>query len=151
MKKILLFLLLVIVVSQLGCIDTKLTEKRDVLYINLALMGTYDNPKIDVQNTTAHVENLPLLKNPRYDKNVNLPLVYTNVFYRQQAISYTTSEPYNGPGKYTFTVAFKDGKPIPNSSDEFINVLIGIIDSDGTGLFKEYLAIRWPGVQSDED
>lgn len=146
MKKYIIVILLIVLLSvfQSGCITSKITEKRPVLYLNVSIIGTYDRPTIDTNNTTAFSQNIPLIKNPRYDKVTTLPLIYSTVFYEQKKISYETSEPYHGPGNYLMTIAFLDGKPIPDTSEEFLVVLGGIIDSDGTPLMKEYVAVRWP-------
>ncbi|MDO9517937.1 MAG: hypothetical protein Q7J10_07825 [Methanosarcinaceae archaeon] len=107
-------------------------------------MGTFDKPIIDTTNTSASIEVLPLLKNPRYDKSSTLPIIYVEVFHSQDKISYSTSEPYNGPGNYILEVAFKDGKKIPTSTNESMTVLVGAFDQSGTMILKEYINVRWP-------
>lgn len=143
-KKKLLLVLLVLIVIQSGCVG-KLVEKRPVLTVNLVLTGTYDNPVIDEYSTIATAINMPLLKQQQYD-DCDLPSIYSRAFYRQNAISNTRTTPYHGAGNYSLTITFND-KPIPSSPDEHITLLVGIIDSDGTNLLKQYIYLRWPEVK----
>ena len=84
----------------------------------------------------------PLLKQPRYDKVVDSPSISCRIFFKQNVISYETSETYNGAGTYHFTIAFKDNVILPQSN-ETATVLIKIYD-DSKFIKKEYLVLTWP-------
>lgn len=141
--KIYFFVLLLILTS--GCLDLKsLTDSSTVLHLNLAITENDSKPTIDFENTTRFSESIPIMKQHSYDDIVSLPYVSCDVFYKQNKISYFTSKPYEGAGEYEFTIIFRDNKPIPNSSDETITVLVTIVGSDGKYLVKEYIFVRWP-------
>lgn len=140
--KILLSIFLLFITLSSGCIGSKLTEQYPVLYVDFTISGTYEKPNLDTSNATRHVEFVPLLKLPK-NKNVVAPLVYSDVFYNQDKISITSIEPYHGPGNYTIKITFKDDIQMPTSSNDVINVLIGIVDSNGAPLLKEYVGVRW--------
>ena len=140
-KKTLLIFLLFVTLSS-GCTGSKITEQSPVLYVDFTISGTYENPILDTSNATRHVELVPLLKLPR-NNNIAAPLIYSDVFYNQNKISITSSKPYHGPDNYTLEITFKDDVQMPTSSNDALTVLIGIVNSNGAPLLKEYIGVRW--------
>lgn len=140
-----IFLIATLMIISSGCINSDvLTESSTVLHLNVVTKGDYSHPIIDSENTTRYAEELRLLKQHRYDEVADLPYISGEVFYKSDKISYFTSKTYKGPDTYEFTIVFKDNKPIPQSSDEALVVLIRIVDSNGQYIAKEYISVRWP-------
>ena len=140
--KIILLIFLLFITLSTGCIDSKITEQHPVLYIDFTISGTYENPILDTSNATRHVEFVPLLKLPKND-NVVAPLIYSDVFYNQDKISITSVKPYHGPDDYTLEITFKNDVQMPTSSNDALTVLIGIVNSNGAPLLKQYIGVRW--------
>ena len=149
MRKIILIVLCVLIISIIasGCITA--LEKSPVLTINLAVDGNYSNPVINVENTTRSLEYVENIKQPKYNVANNIPGVYCSVFYSQARISYETSMPYNGENEqYKFTIILKDDAPVPKANDAIV-VLIQFIDKDGSLIKSQYISIRWPEAELD--
>ncbi len=138
-KFIFLAILIILIAATAGCIDT---EESEVLHFNLVVKGDYQNPVFDLKNSTHSLEMEPLLKQPRYDKVVDFPRIDCRIFFNQDVISYSTSEPYTGPGTYHFIIAFKEDITFPQPNDSAI-ILIKVYDSNKL-IKKEYLTLKWP-------
>ncbi|MCK5431815.1 MAG: hypothetical protein KAJ03_03675 [Gammaproteobacteria bacterium] len=137
-------LLIAIITATSGCAAfDKIVETRPTLTVNYVIDVTNSIPTIDTDKTTRSVEEEVLLKQARYDMNVELPAISSSIFYNQNKISYSTGTKYHGPGNYTLKYAFIDGKPLPASSDEAVVVMVVISDINGNLLNKEYISIRW--------
>ena len=144
MKANIFFIVLLLTLSS-GCVNFDvLTDSSSVFNLNLVITGNYSNPSINTDNTTRSTEMVPLVKQHRYNEIVELPYIACEVFYKTDKISYYTSLPYYGADVYNFKIVFKDDKPIPNSSDEAVTVLVRIVGSDGEYIAKEYISVRWP-------
>ena len=133
-------LLAILIISVTGC--TSINQSSEVLHFNIVLEGDYQNPVFNLENSTRSLEMIPLLKQPRYDKVTDNPSITCRIFFKQDVISYSTSESYNGPGTYHFIIAFKDDKTLPKSN-ETTTVSIKINTEKGL-IEKEYFALKWP-------
>ena len=133
-------LLAILIISVTGC--TSINESSEVLHFNIVLEGNYSDPVFDLENSTRSLEMMPLLKQPKYDKVVDNPSITCRIFFKQDVISYSTSEPYKGPGTYHFTIVFQDDKTLPKLN-ETTTVSIKINTEKGL-IEKEYFALRWP-------
>ncbi|MCL7411469.1 MAG: hypothetical protein P1P69_03205 [Methanosarcinaceae archaeon] len=145
MKKYILsfFIILLIAGASSGCLD-KITKESSVLHLDLSVAGDYQNPVIDVTNTDRYLENVPFLKQKRYDIVTQRPYIHAVMFYNRDKISYYTSVPYTGPGNYLFTITFEDGKVLPTSSNESIVANVQFVDANGIIIGDEYFSVRWP-------
>lgn len=135
-----LVLLAILIISVTGC--TSINESSEVLHFNIVLEGNYSDPVFNLENSTRSLEMTPILKQARYDKVVDNPSITCRIFFKQDVISYSTSESYSGPGTYHFTLPFQDDKMLPKSN-ETATVSIKIYTENGL-IKKEYFAIKWP-------
>ena len=133
-------LLTILIISVTGC--TSINESSEVLHFNIELKGNYSDPVFDLENSTRSLEMMPILKQPRYNKVVDNPSITCRIYFKQDVISYSTSELYNGSGTYHFTIPFHDDKTLPKSN-ETATVSIKINTEKGL-IEKEYFALRWP-------
>lgn len=138
-KFIFLAILIILTTATAGCIATKESE---VLHFNLVVKGDYQNPVFDLKNSTRSLEMVPLLKQPRYDKVVDFPRIDCRIFFNQDVISYSTSEPYTGPNTYHFIIAFKDDMILPQPNENSL-IVVKIYDSSKL-IKKEYITLNWP-------
>ncbi len=136
---VLLVILIILIAFTAGCIDI---EESEVLHFNLVVKGDNQNPEFDLKNSTRSLEMVPLLKQPRYDKVVDFPRIDCRIFFNQDVISYSTSEPYTGPGTYHFIIAFKDEMILPQPNENTV-IVVKIYDSNKL-IKKEYLTLKWP-------
>ena len=141
---IVLFLFLSIVTTA-GCVDNmdKLKQTSPVLHLKLSVVEGGDKVTLDLQKTDRYIENVSILKQTRYDKVDSPPYIAGMVFYNNDKISYIASTPYNGPGNYTLTFAFEEGKTLPKSSNESILVKLEFIDAQGQLNNVERISVRW--------
>ncbi|MCK5316745.1 MAG: hypothetical protein KAJ55_02460, partial [Anaerolineales bacterium] len=100
----------------------KLKQTSPVLHLKLSVVEDGDKVTLNLQKTDRYVENISILKQTRYDKVDSPPYITGLVFYNNDKISYIASTPYEGTGNYTLSIAFKDGKTLPKSSNESILV-----------------------------
>ena len=143
--QIVILLLFVSIVTTAGCVDNinKLTQTSPVLHLKLSIVENEDKIILDLQKTDRYIEDLPILKQTRYDKVDSPPYIAGLVFYNNDKISYIASTPYNGPGNYTLTIAFEEGKLLPKSSNESILVKLEFVDAQGQLTNVERLNVRW--------
>lgn len=136
-----LFLFLAAVATG-GCLE-RATEESPVLYLDISVTGDFEHPRIDLQNTDRRIENIPVIKQSRYDKVISPPFISCIMFYNRSRISHLTSESYHGPGNYTLTVTFMDGKPLPDSPEEAVLAKVEFVDSDSQLVGAERFSVRW--------
>ena len=141
---IILFLFLSIVTTA-GCVDNmeKLKQTSPVLNLKLSVVEDGDKVTLDLQKTDRYIEDMPILKQARYDKVNSPPYITGLVFYNNDKISYIASTPYNGPGNYTLSIVFKEGKLLPKSSNESILVKLEFVNAQGQLTNMERLSVRW--------
>ena len=141
---IVLFLFLSIVTTA-GCVDNmdKLKQTSPVLHLKLSVVEDGDKVTLNLQKTDRYVENISILKQTRYDKVDSPPYITGLVFYNNDKISYIASTPYEGTGNYTLSIAFKDGKTLPKSSNESILVKLEFVNAQGQLTNMERLSVRW--------
>ena len=139
-----LFLFLSIVTTA-GCVDNidKLKQTSPVLHLKLSAVEDGDKVTLDLQKTDRYIENVPILKQTRYDKVDSPPYITGLVFYNNDKISYIASTPYNGPGNYSLYISFEEGKPLPKSSNESILVKLEFVNAQGQLTNMERLSVRW--------
>lgn len=137
------FIILLIVGASSGCLN-KITQESPVFHLDLSVAGDYQNPVIDATNTDRYLENVPILKQKRYDIATRKPYIHAVVFFNRDKISYYTSVPYTGPGNYPLTIIFEDGKVLPTSSNESIVANVQFVDINGKIIGDEYFSVRWP-------
>jgi len=141
---IVLFLFLSIVTTA-GCVDNmdKLKQTRPVLNLKLSVVEDGGKVTLDLQKTDRYITEVPVLKQSRYDKVNSPPYITGLVFYNNDKISYIASTPYNGPGNYTLSIAFEEGKLLPKSSNESVLVKLEFVDAQGQLTNVERLNVRW--------
>ena len=145
MNKIITFFLFISIITTAGCVDNidKLKQTSPVLHLDLFVVEDEGKVTLDLQQTDRYTENVPLLKQTRYDKIEAPPYISGVVFYNKDKISYISSTPYKGPGNYTLSIAFEDGKILPKSSNESILVKLEFVDANGQLNNVERLNVRW--------
>ena len=145
MNKIIFLFLFTSIVTTAGCVDNidKLKQTSPVLHLNLSIVEDNNKITLNLQQTDRFTENISVLKQTRYDKVNSPPYIAGIVFYNNDKISYVASTPYNGPGNYTLTFAFKNGKLLPKSSNESILVKLEFVDANGQLNNIERLNVRW--------
>lgn len=143
--KILILLLFLSTITTTGCVDNikKINQKTPVMHLNMFAHEDDGKMTLDLQKTDRHIEYLPLLKQTRYDKVEAPPYIAGIAFYNTDKISYIASTPYNGPGNYTLSITFEDGKLLPKSSNESILVKLEFIDAQGQLNNVERISVRW--------
>ena len=144
-NKIIILLLFLSIVTTAGCVDSmdKLKQTSPVLHLKLSVIEDGDKVTLDLQKTDRYTENVPVLKQTRYDKVNSPPYIAGMAFYNNDKISYIASTPYDGPGNYTLTFAFEEGKLLPKSSNESILVKLEFIDAHGQLNNVERISVRW--------
>ena len=145
MNKIIILFLFCFILTTTGCVDNidKLKQTSPVLHLDLFVVEDDGKVTLDLQQTDRYTENISVLKQTRYDKVNSPPYIAGRVFYYNYKISYIASTPYHGPGNYTLTFAFEDGKLLPKSSNESILVKLEFVDANGQLNNIERLNVRW--------
>ena len=142
MKSKILYIFLLASLTTAGCLES-VTKESPVLYLDICVTGDFENPRINLQSTDRRIESVPAIKQSKYDKVVSPPLISGVIFYNRSRISYLTSEPYHGPGNYTLTLTFIDGKRLPESLEEGVLIKVEFLDVNSQLIGAERFNIRW--------
>lgn len=130
MKKNIFTILIVVLIIGIAYYSLPLSalEKSPVLHIDLALVGDFNDPLLDGNNTSRTIEMVPLIKQNRGPYELAPNSIICDVFYDQQKISYNSViTPYHGPGNYSLDIAFKDDVRLPQYSQQAVNIQLQFI------------------------
>lgn len=145
MKLIIYVVLIAVLISGVAYYSDDIMNESPVMHIDLSIIGDYDNPVIDANNTDRTVEMMPILKQNRNTNVITENAIIFDAYYDQQKItSNSVYVPYYGAGNnYSLTLLFRDDVRLPTSDQESVIMQITFINEAGKAFNTKYMAFRW--------
>ena len=142
--QIIILVLFLSIVATAGCIDNmdKLKQTSPVLHLELSVVEDGEKMTLDLQKTDRYIEDMPIIKQAKYDVVNSPPYITGLVFHNNDKISYIASTPYDGPGNYNLSIVFEEGKLLPTANDSIL-VKLEFVNSQGQLTNIERLNVRW--------
>lgn len=137
MKSIIATFLIFFIIAS-GCLETIVTEKVPVLYLNLSIDENPDGSMI-IKEISARGDEIPKLESPEGEYPQDFPAFFVSVTQDMQKVSYPSGKDYKGPGNYHFTLGFKPefNKSLP------LAISARGVDKEGNYTVMQFFAMNW--------
>lgn len=150
MKKIIFLILIAVLIGSVAYYTGEsVFEKSPVMYVDLSIVGEFENPVFDVNNTSRTVEMVPIIKQNRDPGAISANSIVCGVFYDRQKIGNSIIVPYQGPGNYSLTFTFKDDVRLPTSDKDFVNIQFKFLN-EGEVFATKFLLLRWDNLTESQ-